>query len=631
MPDDLPAAERRRRERLREGGVGITSYATDRTGDLAAFSLGGALFTVDVRDGLVEAQQAPPGVFDPRPSPDESHIAHVADGALWLTRTGAGTTRLVFEEGVTWGLAEFVAAEEMGRQRGFWWAPTSDRLAVARVDESRVQLWHIGDPAHPDHSSTPHRYPAAGTTNAEVRLFIVDLDGGRVQVEWDREAFEYLAAVDWTEQALAILVLSRDQRRARLLRVDPETGATSLEHEIVDDAWVDLVAGTPARLDDGRSVLVGAVDGEYRLLVDGAPVTNGINVAGIADVDDDRVLLVAQDVHEPTSDALWTWQDGELERLTTEPGVHGGRLRGDVLVISRAELQGPPSLTVQRLDRSLQIPSVAQTPLISPTVVLSRRGERALATGLLLPGPASPHADTASLPVLLDPYGGPGHARVVQSRDAWLTPQWLADQGFAVVVVDGRGTPGRGPAWDRAILDDLAGSVLDDQFDALDALAEDEPRLDLDRVAIRGWSFGGYLAALAAIRRPDRIRAAIVGAPVTDWRLYDTCYTERYLGHPDHAPGTYAAAGVIDSTGLAHAADVEPGGEPGILIIHGLADDNVVAAHALRLSSALLAAGLPHEFLPLSSVTHMTPQAVVAEHLLMHQLSFLRRWVGEPS
>jgi dipeptidyl-peptidase-4 len=225
------------------------------------------------------------------------------------------------------------------------------------------------------------------------------------------------------------------------------------------------------------------------------------------------------------------------------------------------------------------------------------------------------------LPVLLDPYGGPHALRVVRSRNTFLQSQWFADQGFAVVVCDGRGTPGRGSEWERAVHLDLATAVLDDQVTALRAAAEEHP-LDLDRVAIRGWSFGGYLAALAVLRRPDVFHAAVAGAPVTEWRLYDTHYTERYLGDPSADDSAFAACSLLPLAGRL----TRP-----LLLVHGLADDNVVAAHTLQLSSALLAAGKPHEVLPLVGVTHMTPQEVVAENLLLHQLDFLRRALGLPS
>jgi dipeptidyl-peptidase-4 len=246
-------------------------------------------------------------------------------------------------------------------------------------------------------------------------------------------------------------------------------------------------------------------------------------------------------------------------------------------------------------------------------VRLLRLGSRRLCAGLLLP---SDHVPGTKLPVLLDPYGGPHAQRVLAARSAWLEPQWLADQGFAVLVVDGRGTPGRDPDWERAIHLDLAGPVLDDQIDALHAAAELEPDLDLSRVGIRGWSFGGWLAALAVLRRPDTFSAGIAGAPVTDWSLYDTFYTERYLGTPQQEPSAYRTCSLLDDA---------PSLARPLMIIHGLADDNVVAAHSLRLSQRLTESGRPHTLLPLTGVTHMTPQVAVAENLLLLQVDFLNQ------
>jgi dipeptidyl-peptidase-4 len=290
-----------------------------------------------------------------------------------------------------------------------------------------------------------------------------------------------------------------------------------------------------------------------------------------------------------------------------------------VLVVSSARLDQPGSrLTVVRDGKPpLEIASLAETPVIDARPVMLRAGERELRSALLLPHDWQP--GNGPLPVLLDPYGGPHGQQVVGAHNAFLEAQWFADQGFAVVVIDGRGTPSRGPAWERAIADDLAAAVLEDQIDGLHAVAKDHPELDLSRAAIRGWSFGGYLSALAVLRRPDVFHAAIAGAPVTDWALYDTHYTERYLGLPGERPEAYARASL-----LSDAARLE---RP-LMIIHGLADDNVVAAHSLRLSSALLAAGRPHTLLPLSGVTHMTPQEVVAENLLLLQVRFLTSALG---
>jgi dipeptidyl-peptidase 4 len=284
--------------------------------------------------------------------------------------------------------------------------------------------------------------------------------------------------------------------------------------------------------------------------------------------------------------------------------------------VTSASLESGPVTTVRRGRQFATVKSLAEEPLIQPEVTLEVVGERRLRTALLLP---RDHAAGGSLPVLLDPYGGPHHARVVQSRNAFLQSQWFAEQGFAVLVVDGRGTPGRGPSWDREVYLNIAGPVLEDQVDALHAAAAVHPELDLSRVAIRGWSFGGYLAALAVLRRPDVFHAASAGAPVTDERLYDTHYTERYLGHPDKNPDVYRHNSLLgDASKL----------ERPLLLIHGLADDNVVVAHTLRFSRALLEAGRSHQVLPLSNITHMASEEVVAENLLLLELDFLRDALG---
>ena len=217
----------------------------------------------------------------------------------------------------------------------------------------------------------------------------------------------------------------------------------------------------------------------------------------------------------------------------------------------------------------------------------------------------------------MNPYGGPHAQRVLAARNAYAGAQWLADQGFCVVIADGRGTPGQSPAWEHSIAGNLRDAALEDQVAALERVAAAYPDVvDRSRVGILGWSYGGYLAALAVLQRPDVFTAAIAGAPVTEWRLYDTAYTERYLGDPRTAPEAYDHSSLLPLAG-----DLE---RP-LLVIHGLADDNVFAAHTLQLSSALVAAGRPHEVLPLSGVTHMTPQPEVAENLLLLQVDFFRR------
>ncbi|MFC0865794.1 prolyl oligopeptidase family serine peptidase [Sphaerimonospora cavernae] len=616
--EDLPPEERARRERSRESAGGVVGYSTDRQVRAAVFALSGELHLVDLSSGVVRRLETPGPVIDPRLDPTGTKVAYVTGGALRVQDLATGTdTALATPERdeVSYGLAEFVAAEEMDRMRGYWWSPSGDRLLVARVDDSPVGLWHIADPANPDRPAVPQRYPAAGTANAEVSLFVIGLDGSRVAVPYEQE---YLVTAIWDAHGPAIVTLSRDQRTMRLLSVDPSTGTTASLREDTDPAWLDIVGGVPARLSDGTLVWVADAEGGHRLIIGSTPVTPpSLQVRAVLDVDGDTVLFQASG--EPTEINLWTYSGGTISPVTMEPGVYGGRRAGGVTVVTGQSLETEgTSVAVIRPDGSRMadsIRSMAERPSLDPRVSFVRAGSRELSTAILFPSWHVP--GSGRLPVLMDPYGGPHAQRVLAARRMFLEPQWWAEQGFAVVVADGRGTPGRGPAFEREIRHDFTLS-LEDQVDALQGVAaQHADDLDLSRVAIRGWSFGGYLAALAVLRRPDVFHAAVAGAPVTDWRLYDTCYTERYLGHPDE--GHYEASSLL--------ADAEKLDRP-LLLVHGLADDNVVAAHTLRLSSALLAAGRPHTVLPLSGVTHMTPQEVVAENLLLLQLDFLKKSLG---
>jgi dipeptidyl-peptidase-4 len=627
--EELSAAERARRERSREGGAGIVGYATDSSLELASFALSGRLFTAELRAGTARELRVPGPVIDPRPSPDGRHVAYVSRGALRVVGAeGDGDRALAEPESaeVGYGLAEFIAAEEMHRSRGFWWAPRSDRLLVARVDDTPVRQWWISDPAHPDREPNTIRYPAAGTPNAEVRLFVIGLDGERTEVAWDRSRYPYLARVHWSEAgAPLLLVQARDQRSQLFLAVDPDTGATRMVHADEDPTWLELFAGVPCWSPSGQLVRIADEGGARVLAVGERPLTRGqLHIRAVLDVGADDVLVSASagaEAQAPEIGEVHVYRVNELgvERLSQEPGVHSAVRAGNVTVLVSAALDRPGARVQVLRDgkQAATVRSYAEDPGMSPRVTLTEGGARRIPCALLMP--RDYHGDTP-LPVLLDPYGGPHGQRVVAAHNAHLTSQWFADQGFAVIVADGRGTPGRSPGWEKEIRDDLAAVVVQDQVDALHALAERYP-LDLGRVAIRGWSFGGYLAALAVLRRPDVFHAAVVGAPVTDLRLYDTHYQERYLGHPDEQPEVYRRNSVIDDAGLVGAAEPH---RP-MLVVHGLADDNVVVAHSLRLSSALLAAGRPHEVLPLSGVTHMTPQETVAENLLRLQLDFLRR------
>jgi dipeptidyl-peptidase-4 len=639
---DEPEEERARRERSREQAGGVVAFATDADFTMAAFAIAGEVYvtplTPDGPGPRTIGAQSP--AIDPRPDPSGHRVAYVSRGALRVNDLDSGTDAELIGPGgvwhITYGLAEFVAAEEMDRQRGFWWAPDGSSLLVARVDNSGVNRWHISDPANPDRQPTEIRYPAAGTPNAIVELLIMSTGGGMIAVRWDSATFGYLTTVSWDSGAPLIVVQSRDQRRMQLLRVDPHTGATTVLRDEEDPHWLDVVSGVPARLADGRVAWTTDADDARRLSVASEqdlasglaePVTPlDLQVRSVLSVDGDTILLSGSDA-ESTQVGVWAYGPDGLRRIPGERGVHSAvRSGGTTVLTSRSLADYGASVTVLRAlpgsgpdaAPSVTIESLAERPALPKLRIdLRRAGPRELNTAVLLPTWHQP--GSAKLPVLMDPYGGPHGQRVVSSADAHLTSQWFANQGFAVIVADGRGTPGRGPSWDRAVWRDLAGPVLEDQVDALAAVAESMPDIDLSRVAIRGWSFGGYLSALAVLRRPDVFHAAIAGAPVTEWRLYDTHYTERYLGHPDQDAAAYDQSSLV--------GDAPKLSRP-LMIIHGLADDNVTVAHTLRLSSALLAAGRPHQVLPLTGVTHMASQEQVAENLLLLQVDFLRQSLG---
>jgi dipeptidyl-peptidase 4 len=653
--ENLPPEERARRERVRETAAGIVAYATDAGATLAVFALSGQLYTVPLGVTLTTGATVTPRLVPakapalvPRLDPTGAKVAYVHDGALRVIDLETGQDAVVAQqEGVTFGLAEFVAAEEMGRSRGYWWSPDGSQLLVARVDESAVARWHIADPANPDKVPAQVSYPAAGTANADVSLLVATLStatpddtvhiaqtplavippaGAKLApvAGWDRAAFPYLVSAAWGEDLL-IVVQTRDQKAMRI--INAVTGAVIRED--TDPIWTDVIEGVPAQLPGGDIVWTG-ISGNTRGLIiapaaelaTATPLTPaGLQVHAIVGADGGDVLFAGS--AESTELGIWRYGPDGLKAVSTEPGVHAAQAGGGTTVLtSRTLASSGVTVRVARGGAvTADIASFAQEPsLAHPAPQFIEAGPTGIRTAVLFP---SWHAPGTRLPVLMCPYGGPGHQEVVKSARVYLTPQWFAEQGFAVVVADGRGTPGRGPAWDRTIAGDFAGGILEDQVTALGAAAEKFTDLDTTKVGIRGWSFGGYLAALAVLRRPDVFHAGVAGAPPTDWRLYDTHYTERYLGDPREQPDVYQRSSIIDDPQRAVLTQVRP-----LLIIHGLADDNVFVAHSLRMSSALLAAGYPHSVLPLSGITHMTSQETVAENMLLLQVAFLKQALG---
>lgn len=654
------------------------------------------------------------------------------------------------------GLAEFVAGEEMDRYDGFWWAPDSRALLFEMYDSSLEPVWYISDPTHPDKPAVGRHYARALTKNAVVRLMLAHLefdesagdagwascygedayharggdDGDEIRdaetltdvgspigsayyigcdvqnVWWDREAYEYVAAVHWdSDHNPLALVQNRRQTRDQVLEVQPDGRTKSLE-EHANDQWIDIVPGVPSFTPDGRLVcaLNDMEADTNRLTVDGKPFTPaGWQVRTVLDVRDDDILAVVQrtpseeDVALPRVPAAWQGDealhdarsfdvvaidfDGNITPVTAGPGVWSANRAGDGIVVSGSDMRRAGAVMVHaatagccssqanaddktdcradsqtddcvcgkadgRVDGQIgecvdgqangcvqgcnddvlardtiyaaqaRIVSHAATPGFVPNTEFVRLGEHRLFVAITRPSVSSRFAGASKLPVLLKPYGGPGFQMVAFSQNGYAESQWWADQGFIVVTADGRGTTGRGPKWDREIFERMKDVTLADQVEAVRALPQVASDADLERVAMIGWSYGGYLSALAVLDAPDVVHAACAGAPPTDWAFYDTHYTERYLGLD---PAVYERNSIITDA---------PKLERPLMLIHGFADDNVSIASSLRLSQALMEAGRSHTYLPLTGITHMTNDPKVAENLLVLQRDFLYEALG---
>lgn len=622
---NIPLAERQRRERLRETAAGIVAYSVDETGQTIVFAAEGCIWVASEQNNNLGVEKIPDtqGAFDPRLSPDGSHVAYVLENALYVRSLASATTRRLTgteDPAVTWGMAEFIAAEEIGRQRGFWWSPDSRQIVAAKVDNRPVREWHISDPSQPGKAPQTVRYPAAGTPNAVVDLavFSVADETPPIGICWDASRFEYLVDVYWDTAKLLVMVQSRGQKQLQILEADPLTGQTTPLQLIENEKWVELLPGVPGVL-EGKLFFVDESSQGRRLVLDDAPATPAPLLVRACHGQAAGQLIFSAYAGDPKKWEVWTVNPAGQTQKIKEAGVYAVTAAEDIIVIKSLSADQPVSeVAILRWHEGQfahcgTIKNTAAAAPFTPAPRFFVSGQHQIHSSLLLP---SGYKDDAPLPVLLRPYGGPHGQQVLAASKAYLLDQWYADQGFAVVIADGRGTPGHTPEWEKALAGDLIGPVLEDQIAALQDIAAHDDRLDLSKVGIAGWSFGGYLAAFALLRHPDVFRAAVAGAPVTDWRLYDTHYSERYLGDPAKNEAAYQKTSLIRQ-----AAQLK---RP-LMIIHGLADDNVVVANSLQFSAALWEADAPHEFILLPGATHMVSDPSSAEHIEKIQLQFFKR------
>lgn len=626
--EKLSPEEKARRERQRQSLRGFTTFQLTRDGTRVLVVLGGKLYVVARADGTF-TEMPGAGWIAPQLSPDGKSIAAVRGNELFVieidTRrekqltTGAG-------EFVAHGVAEFVAQEELYRFDGFWWSPDSQTLVYQENDNTGVEVRYISDPLHPETPPAKNFYPRPGTANTKVRVGLISIAGGETRwIAWDREKFPYLARVEWEEPKapLTLYVLNRVQQTGLLLAVDSATGATRELLREADPAWLNVLAGTrPRWLNDGSAFLWPSErTGRWQLERRGA---DGTFQRSLTTDDDGFVDVVGPTRISPGGRVYFSGGSDPRERqilsrsvdgagarqtLTSDRGLHDAVIaaNADVWLHSFNLLDGRVGWEVCDATGNSKrvLPSVAERSPMSPrSEVMRVKGEREYDASIVRPANFKPGQ---SYPVILDVYAGPHAKQVTATSRRFFVPQWYADHGYIVVSFDGRGTPGRGRDWERAIRGNFIDVALNDQIDALRALAKQVPEMDLSRVGVAGWSFGGYFSAMAVIRRPDVFKCGVAGAPVVTWENYDTAYTERYLGLPEENPEAYRVSSI-----LTYAADLK---RP-LLIVHGATDDNVYFQHSVQLADALYRTGRPFEFLPL-----------LGTHMISDPMSRLRREV----
>ena len=630
----LSPEERARRERMRLSARGIATYQLSKDGQRLLVPLSGRLFVIERPTGAVRELVSDKGYpIDPRFSPDGQSVACVRDHELFVIATESGAERqLTSGSGphLSHGAAEFVAQEEMDRREGYWWSPDSKSIAYQETSTEGMETMHISDATHPERPPQSWPYPRAGQPNAQVRLGLMSVAGGETTwIQWDRERYPYLASVNWKDNSpLTILVQNRTQTEEVLLTVDAQSGKATVLLKETDDAWLNIDQSMPKWLPDGSAFLwTSERNGAWQLELrnrDGdlvRPLTDrGFIYKGLGDIDTDSKVLHVLGGTDPTQTHLYRIRFAdptpEMERVTSEPGVHSAVFaeKHRVYVHTMSSLDGRREQAVRDVHgKSLgTLRSVAEQPPFTPRIQVTSVGHEPTFNAVLV-RPRS-FDSRRRYPVVVSVYGGPHSQTVTANARGYLLQQWIADHGFIVVSIDGRGTPSRGREWERVIKGNLIDVPLKDQVDALRALGRKYPELDLDRVGIYGWSFGGYFSAMAVMQRPDVFDVGVAGAPVADWLDYDTHYTERYMGLPDENPTGYEASSV-----LTHAPKLE---KP-LLIIHGTADDNVYFAHSLKMSNALFRAGKPHDFLALSDFTHMVSDPLVTTRLYQRIVGYL--------
>ena len=642
---ELSEAEKMQRERARIGGSkGVVAYDWAPDGKSILVPLDGDLYIATLDGNVRRLTDTPGGELNPVVSPRGAFVSFVRDQNLFVQPiTGGAARALTKGEGGTvhWGEAEFVAQEEMDRRTGYWWSPDERYVAVERFDEAPV---HVATRAAIGATGTKvfeQRYPAAGTPNVLVELYVMKADGtGQVKVNLGPEPDIYLARVDWMPDGSGLLVQrqSRDQKRLDILRVDPATGrATILFSEKAGaKSWLNLSDSYHVLRDgsliwrserSGYGHLYHFAAGKWTQLTKGDWV-----VTGLVGVDEDKRRIyftgTRDDVLEQHLYALNIAKPGDVTRLTERGYTNSATMDGSAtrLIVSRSGPAQPAQVYLADADgkrlRWINENAIAPGHPYFPHLAShepTKFGTIKAADGTTLYWEMiTPKLEPGkTYPVFFQHYGGPGTGQQVTRGWQGALPQFLVDQGWIFFQIDNRGSYNRGKAFEDQIYHAMGTVEVADQLAGANYL-KSLPFVNPAKIATYGWSYGGYMSIKMLEKTPGVYAAAVSGAPVTEWSLYDTHYTERYLGDPRLDPQSYAG-----SAAIADAAKIT---DP-LLLIHGMADDNVFLDNSTAFASQMQKTGTPFEMMFYPGQTHRVGGPGVGEHLWKTILNFLDRTV----
>jgi len=646
---ELSEAEKARRERMRISQRGVVEYSWDEQGRYILAPLEGDIFLANRADGSVRRlTETAPDEIDAKVSPKGSFVSFVRDQNLFLINLETGAEQAITTDGkdlITWATAEFIAQEELDRDTGYWWSPNERYIALQRTDESTVDVIPRLDITGGGASVISQRYPRAGRPNAVVELYVQDVQSGqRVKVDLGADTDIYLGRVNWAADGSVAYVqrLSRDQKRLDLLSVDPATGASRVIASQTSKAWVNVTHDFKA-LKDGNFIWSSEESGWRHLYLynkDGRrlrAITRG-----------DYPVKALDGVNQETGEVFFTASMRDGKEYPIEQQLFRASYKRTLSPTEVTPRGGWWSASVNNTGTAyVGNYSDVNTPAQSALYSINGQRVRWIEENRLQPGhPFWPYAErqrkptfgtlqshgetlvwqittppgfdpSKQYPVVMQVYGGPSGGGV---KNAWqpATTQLLTEAGYIVFRLDNRGEGDRSAAFKQALYLKMGQPEIADQVTGADYLRS-LPYVDDSRIAMMGWSYGGFMSLMALTEPKMGLAAALAGAPPTEWSLYDTAYTERYMSTPQANVDGYAASDVVNRLDNLTGR---------LLLMHGMADDNVIFENTTRVLNALQEKSIPFETMLYPGQRH----GIRGNDRQLHQwrtyLDFLDRTIG---